>query len=201
MSETHQYFCLKVGQAAKTGERSTGHITYRVLTDADRQDLFLTLTGNEGGGWFSNEIVSLSRIEEVLDTVPDKSQPLPSKVLRPAFISKSVNNAGFLGALLRAEGLLLPAAGDTQLHVLSDDWSLWKSAMLEQEGVPYDPPVKGVAPLPSPEVTAPKKDKSAESRGKRKGNKKAAHVPQPDVDGIASTEANEDTNEAQGVDA
>lgn len=184
MTDTSQYLCLKVGQAAKTGERSTGHITYRVLASADRQHLFFTLTGNEGGGWFSHEIVPVSRIEEILDSVPDKNQPLPAKTLRPAFVSKSVNNAGFLMALLRAESLFTPAPGDMQLHVLVDDWLPWKRRILEEDGVPYVPTPKAGATVPVVDPVPSKKERKAERSGKRKDSKKVTSTPHVDEESI-----------------
>lgn len=173
MTDTTQYLCLKQAQAAKTGERSTGCISYSVLCDMERQSLYLVLTANESGGWFSNEIVPMSRIEEVLATLPDSHQPLPSKVLRPAFISQSVNNSGFLKAVLLAEKLLIPANDAAHQHVLTDDWDLWKGVMLSEPGVPYVPTVKGVADTPKPEIPVAKNYKSPGSGAKRKGPQKA----------------------------
>lgn len=174
MTDTPQYLCLKQAQAAKTGERSTGRITYAVLCDADRQSLYLTLTGNESGGWFSNEIVPLTRIEEVLDALPDREQALSSKCLRPAFISQSVNNWGFLGAVLRAEQLLMPAPDAPHQHVLAeaDDWDTWKSVMLSEPGVPYVPLVKGAKPSAKPEIAVAKEEGPPAPHGKRQGRKK-----------------------------
>src|SRR5471030_270987 len=169
MPDAPQYLSLKLGQAAKTGERSTGHISYRVLTCSDRHDLYVTLTGNDGGGWFSGEIVPLSNIEAIFSTLADRHQPFPSKALRPAFVSQSVNNAGFLAALLRAEGLLVPAIENVQQHVLTDDWEIWKSVMLSEPGVPYDPVVKGGASSVKPEIPVAPKKNEPEPRGKRKG--------------------------------
>lgn len=197
MTDTTQYLCLKVGQAAKTGERSTGQITYRVLSDTDRQSLFLTLTGNDGGGWFSDEIVPLSRIEEVLDTLPDRSQSFPSKILRPAFVSKSVNNAGFLGALLRAERLLAAAPEDKQQHVLTDAWSDWKAAMLSLDGEPYDPKPKAGAGAAKPDAAVVQKEKSPEPRGKRKGTKKTRQGEQHDIEEAPAAVAANEAAEAQ----
>lgn len=172
MTDTPQYLCMKQAQAAKTGERSTGRITYAVLCDVDRQSLYLTLTGNEGGGWFSNEIVPLTRIEEVLNALPDRDQALSSKCLRPAFISQSVNNGGFMGAVLRAEQLLMPAPDAPHQHVVADDWDTWKSVMLSEPGVPYVPLSKGAKPSTKPEIAVAKDDESPTPSGKRHGRKK-----------------------------
>jgi hypothetical protein len=124
----------------------------------ERQSLYLILTGNESGGWFSNEIVPLSRIEEVLDALPDRHQVLSSKCLRSAFISQSVNNWAFLGAVLRAGQLLMPAPYAPHQHVLADDSDTWKNVMLSEPGVPYVPLSKGAKQSQKP-VIAVAKDK------------------------------------------
>lgn len=196
MTDTTQYICLKLGQAAKAGERATGQISYSVLSDTDRQELYLTLTGNEGGGWFSREIIPLSRIEAVLDALTDRFQPLHSKVLRPAFDSKSVNNAGFLAALLRAEGLLTPAPDSPHQHLLTDDWDIWKSVMLSEPGTPYDPITKGSADSTNKEDIVAETDTKPVAQGKRRGRRKAAQNDQSDavVTPVApSTDLSEDS--------
>ena len=101
MPDTPSYLSLKLAQATKTGPRSTGKITYRILTDPDRQSLYLTLVANDSSGWFSPEIVPLARIEELLSQV-ESGLPIRVKQIGAAFKSRSVNNAGFACAALHA---------------------------------------------------------------------------------------------------
>ena len=136
------YLSLKHAQAAKAGQRATGKISYRILTEEMQRDaLFITIVGNEGGGWFSNEIVPLAKIEALLEK-HDSAKPLATKFFAPAFNSKSVNNAGFLAAVLRAEGLLQPAEPGSRLHLVSEEWDIWKAVMLSEPAEAYEPPVK-----------------------------------------------------------
>jgi hypothetical protein len=123
------YLSLKVGQAIKTGSRSQGYLHYRILTDTAQQQLFITLTGNDGDGCYSKEIVPFSQIEQCLHGI-DTSQPIASKRFQPAFIGKSANNAGFLAAILRAELLLAPAPDALHQHTVQPDWPAWKTALL-----------------------------------------------------------------------
>lgn len=141
MTTNSIYFSVKQAQAAKTGQHSQGKITYRILTDESHLELFITIVANEGGGWFSNEIVAFSAIEAITSKLNPKF-PFPTKTFAPAFNSKSVNNAGFLAAVLRAEGLLNAAPESNRLHLLTDEWEIWKAVMLSEPGEMYEPPVK-----------------------------------------------------------
>jgi hypothetical protein len=146
-SPSPSYLCLKLATARKTGQRACGAITYRVLSDDQRESLFITITANDGGGYFSKEIVPLAKVERCLAGFAG-GQPLPSKALRGAFVGKSTNNAGFLVALLRAEGLLEQAAEAPHQYRVAGDWSDWKDSMLCADGEPYVPA------MPAQDMTA-----------------------------------------------
>lgn len=143
--DTHEhplnYLSLKLAAARKTSQRATGEITYRVLCDEAREQLFITIVSNDAGGYFSKEIVPLDGVERCLAPYAD-GKPLPAKALRDAFIGKSVNNAGFLAAILRAEGLLSGVPDAVHQHQLAGDWGDWKETMLCADGEPYLPPSK-----------------------------------------------------------
>ena len=79
---------LKSADAQKLG-RNGGSITYLILTDTDRQQLFISITANDSGGYFSNEIASFDGIEACLPA--DHTQPGPAKALTKAFVSRSSN--------------------------------------------------------------------------------------------------------------
>lgn len=125
---------LKLGQAPKAGKTARGLLSYRVLCDADRQSISLALVANEGGGWFSPELVPLARIEAMLTLDTGENTPMPVNVLRAAFVSRSANNPGFLAAVLLAEGLLQLADGASRRYVRADGWDTWKALMLSEPG-------------------------------------------------------------------
>lgn len=127
------FWLLKDGTAPKLGARAEGSIDYNVLADKERQLLFIAITGNKGGGYFSKEHVDISKIEACLDTTAP-AKPFPSKTFKEAFVGRSSNNAGFLVAVLRHEGLLAAAPEAETQHVRSGDWSAWKNAMLAEAG-------------------------------------------------------------------
>lgn len=139
--QTLNYVSLKLATARKTSQRATGDITYRVLCDEQREQLFITIVSNGGGGYFSKEIVPFDGIEHCLAAYTD-GKGLPAKVLRDAFVGKSVNNAGFLAAILRAEGLLAGVPDAVHQHQVAGNWIDWKETMLCADGEPYVPPTK-----------------------------------------------------------
>lgn len=128
-SPPESYLSLKLAKATKSGARSQGFVHYRILTDVNRSQLFLTFVANDSSGCFSREIVPFERVELSLQGI-DASKPIASKLFQPCFVSKSQNNAGFLTALLRSEGLLQSAPDAAHQHALAGDWPAWKAAML-----------------------------------------------------------------------
>lgn len=129
--------CLATRTAQKLG-RNGGAITYQVLADAERQRLFLTLIENDGGGYFSREIVPFEAVEQCLPT--DNAHPFAAKLFARCFRGKSANNPGFMAAILRSAGLLGPVEFKPHLHRLAGDWEAWKRTTLGLPGEPYAPP-------------------------------------------------------------
>jgi hypothetical protein len=195
------YFSLKHAAANKAGQHSKGQISYRILTDELHQNLFITIVGNEGGGWFSNEIVGVSKIEEILSKLKTKS-PLPTKSFAPAFESKSANNAGFLVAVLRAEGLL-NAAEESRLHLVSEDWELWKSMMLTEPGEIYESPLSKSEMQKMSAKTVPNEKGKINSLPNSKQGKRAGKnalnelIPDVSVDENLESDADIDAEETE----
>lgn len=136
------FWLLKESVAAKLGARAEGNIHYQVLADADRLHLYVAITANESGGYFSRERVAVGQIEECLKaTKPDK--PFPSKTFKDAFVGKSSNNAGFLTAILRSEGLLGAAPEAETQHVIVSSVEAWKSKLLTEPGILIALPANG----------------------------------------------------------
>lgn len=65
---------------------------------------------------------------------------MPSKCFKEAFVGRSSNNSGFLAAILRAEGLLIPAAEAENRHMAAADWQAWQVAALAEPGTLIEPP-------------------------------------------------------------
>ena len=123
---------LKDATAKKLGKRSEGTISYQLLADADRQHLFIAITGNENGGYFSRERVPLQKVGECLNSFPNKS--FPSKALRDAFFGRSSNNPCFLAAILSDLELIAADATTESQHKAIGDWPAFEQAMLALPG-------------------------------------------------------------------
>lgn len=139
MNSSISYRLVKKQSAAKTSMNAQGCISYGILRNEAATEAFVCLLGNDSAGYFSQEAVALSEIERCLeDMTSDK--PIPAKLFRMAFRSKSANNPGFLAAVLRAEGLLVAAPEATYQHRLGGDWSAWRKDVLAQAGEPFELP-------------------------------------------------------------
>jgi len=133
------HILLRSGEARKVGQRSTGAIRYDIVSDSERTKVFIRITGNDGGGYFSREFIDFDKAIDSVASYKDGS-PFPSKVFASAFVGKSSNNAGFLAAVLRGEQLLDAAPGSDFQHVIAGEWADWKVAALQLEGTPIDEP-------------------------------------------------------------
>lgn len=109
--------------AEKLSTRSEGLIFYAIGRHEESGALFLKITGNQGGGLHSKEWIALSAIDDVLRSLP-ADKPFKSSVMKRLFKGGSANNAGFLSAILRSDGLKLiqKADGNPMLHELVPDY-------------------------------------------------------------------------------
>jgi hypothetical protein len=127
------YLLLKSATAKKLGKQAEGGIHYQILADLERQGLYITITGNDGGGYFSREVVPLRNVEDCVAKC-ESGTPFPSKLFQPAFTGRSTNNPSFLAAVLRAEALLALAPETEGRHLIAGDWNQWKQALLAEPG-------------------------------------------------------------------
>ncbi len=126
---------LKAGTAMKLGKQAAGGVDYQILADGERTVLMIRIIGNGGGGYFSKEVLPFSNIEACIEQ-QKQGQPFPSKLLQTAFTGRSSNNAGFLAAILRAEGLLALAPDTEGRHIISGNWAEWGTSLLSESGQP-----------------------------------------------------------------
>lgn len=157
---------LKEETAPKLGKFDGEVLQYQVTSDKERNETSIRIISNSGGGYFSREFVALNQMEPVLSKLA-KSGSFPSKALADVFAGRSSNNAGFMAAILRHEGIL-GAAGETDTkHKVIGDFSAWKMALaalpgselkveVSESGIPLAPaktkesgkatkPIKGTA--------------------------------------------------------
>jgi hypothetical protein len=81
-------------------------LTYEVGKN-DKDVIQLRIASNSGGGFFSDEWVTLNKILKAIKDWP-ADHPITSLALRVLFNGKSVNTPSFLLAALLKEGILAP---------------------------------------------------------------------------------------------
>ena len=83
----------------------------------EKGDVYIAVTGNDGGGYFSSEWVALKDIQQALSKNPEE---ITSLALYGLFKGKSVNTPSFMLAVLKHEKLVQPVRGKQRKHELSD---------------------------------------------------------------------------------
>jgi hypothetical protein len=91
-------------------------LTYQIGSNAE-SEVYLMVTSNTGGGFFSIEWVSLKAAQALLEQA---SQPLTSYALRNLFKGKSANNPAFLMAALKHEGLVMAHPDKQRCYVCAE---------------------------------------------------------------------------------
>lgn len=171
------YLRLKTGTAPKLGLRAEGGIHYSILCDADRQNLFVMVTGNDGGGYFSKEITPMANILACLPN--EDGATFAGKVLSRACVSRTANQPGFLMAILRHEGLTTGASDKPHQHVRTGDVAQWSAAMLEHPGEPYVP--TAISEVSSPTVEAAVDPDPAPSEQSASSKKRSKRIKSGDA--------------------
>lgn len=118
-------------QCPKLSQTAEGLLSYNIWQETDSDVLYLALAANDGGGYFSNELIPLSHIMACLAILQTKKQAFPAVRLRSAFQGKSANNASFLAAVLRHQQVLLPNADKKKLHDVSADIATWPIRLMQ----------------------------------------------------------------------
>ena len=127
------YRLIRAARAPKMGLRSTGGIHYQILTDDSHQEVYLRIASNEGGGYVSDEAVSVHALVRCITDL-ENGEVLRSGVFKPAFSGRSSNNSGFIAAVMLAEGLLSRDAERPHLLIDNARWSEWCATQLAVGG-------------------------------------------------------------------
>ena len=129
----HDHFSNIVlsGQGKKLSPKTDNHVFFDLAIHDEDGELYLRLSGNEGGGLHSKNWVQLETIIKILDEQGEK--PFKSTVLKSVFTSSSANNSGFLAGILRSNdiGLITQSGKSVFLHVLAADYEEKKAELLQ----------------------------------------------------------------------
>lgn len=126
--ETTVVTILKSATAPKLNRHADGELSYDIaLVD---EKLCIRVSANSSGGFFSNEFILLDDIETCLAATLTAKVDFKSAMLKSVFTQgNSSNNAGFLCACLRAEGLLAASEKSIFLHQFVGDFAVWRKTL------------------------------------------------------------------------
>ena len=108
---------LQTSKCQTVSGKST--LTYNVGID-DKDRIFLRVLSTTGGGHHGKEWILLENITSILSKLPT-DQPITSLHLFPLFSGRSVNNPGFLLAVLLSEKILEPFEGKKRQYSYTGD--------------------------------------------------------------------------------
>ncbi|HCE3484893.1 TPA: hypothetical protein NG615_003631 [Vibrio parahaemolyticus] len=119
---------VREGKAKKLSPKTENHVFYEIAIHDEENELYIRMTGNQGGGLHSKEMIPLKDITAVLDVQGDK--PFKSSVMKCVFSGQSANNAGFMAACCRGLGLIIQSEKSVFLHVLAPDYEQRRDELL-----------------------------------------------------------------------
>ncbi|MEZ9747799.1 hypothetical protein AB4320_24260 [Vibrio splendidus] len=123
---------VREGKAKKLSPKTENYVFYEIAFHDEEKELYIRMTGNQGGGLHSKEKILLKDITAVLDVQGDK--PFKSSVMKCVFSGQSANNAGFMAACCRGLGLIIQSEKSVFLHVLSEDYKLRRDELMSLVG-------------------------------------------------------------------
>ena len=119
---------VREGKAKKLSPKTENHVFYEIAIHDEENELYIRMTGNQGSGLHSKEMIPLKDITAVLDVQGDK--PFKSSVMKCVFSGQSANNAGFMAACCRGLGLIIQSEKSVFLHVLATDYEQRRDELL-----------------------------------------------------------------------
>lgn len=181
---TSDIMLVREETSPKISDRASGLLGYRVCIEADESEVFLTITSNETSGYFSREYLPLSRIETAMTDAMSGAKSFPASRLKTVFNGKSANNASFLAAILRHEGLLNASPDNPLLSIPGVDIRSWKEsvATLPRTAIEAAAPTQPAAPLHTKA-----EDSYGKTKGKKASKKKAVTEPSSEPEWVETT--------------
>lgn len=108
---------LKVGTCLTLSGKGT--LQYHLGCTSDGGILF-RVYANSGSGYFSREWIEMKAIHLASSKIPADKPVTSYLLLNPLFHGRSTNTPAFLMAVLKQEGLVMPADGDDRCFVRTD---------------------------------------------------------------------------------
>lgn len=88
----------------KLSARGVGDLEFEVGIDDETDEAYVRISGNASSGAYSTKWVKLNDVRIILDNVEE--EPFKANVLAPLYAGQSNSNVGYIGAILKALGVL-----------------------------------------------------------------------------------------------
>ena len=142
---------LKIASCPSISGRST--LTYHLGISPD-SDVKLRIFANSGGGFFCRDWVSLKAIQQIMEK-RTAANPVVSSSFGTLFAGKSVNTTGFIHAVLKHLGLVMPIKGKPRCYEVADS-----SVFMTELKALIESSVDLITDRPIPQPAASKKQRS-----------------------------------------
>lgn len=151
------------GESPKLTPRGIGNLEYELGIHEESDDAYVRIAGNASSGAYNSKWVGVNEIREVLEKLEEET--FRAIVFQELYKSQSTNNHGFLGAILKAEGVLVGVEKPPSMLQMCE-WTglLEKIESLKTEGVSLTDHIAVAA--------KERAEKRAENLSKRKSVKK-----------------------------
>ena len=93
------------GSCPKLSARGVGDLEYEIGIDDTADEVHIRIAGNASSGAYSTKWVKLDDVRVILDNIQDES--FKAIVLKDLYANQSSSNIGYIGAILKAEGVLV----------------------------------------------------------------------------------------------
>ena len=158
---------LKEATCPTSSGKST--LTYQVGKD-ESDVIYLKISGNDGGGFWSAEWVPYSSVEQAISEWPN-DQGITSMAFRKIFRGKSANTPGFLVAVLCDLGLMEPMGERKRVHQACSPAAFLASLEDQQPAAGKRQSTTAKAPAKAKSKEAPKAKANTSARPTGKATK------------------------------
>jgi hypothetical protein len=132
-NDTPDMEIVKTIECSKLGKKAIGSLGYQVGFVKANNSLHVRIVSNESGGYFSKEWVPIDAVKSCLTPEIRAGNTFSATALKPAYISRSQNNAGFLAAALKSEGFFRGVADKSNLlQVDMNIFNIWENSNSNQ---------------------------------------------------------------------
>jgi hypothetical protein len=121
------------GSCPKLSARGVGDLEYEIGIDDTADEVHIRIAGNASSGAYSTKWVKLDDVRVILDNIQDES--FKAIVLKDLYANQSSSNIGYIGAILKAEGVLVGMDSPPTAMKMGNYALMKKITRLKNDGV------------------------------------------------------------------